>query len=77
MQIALTPDQINAAVAALKKNRGITVKLPSGQLSDQGVTITYIYDGVSTLHIDVAKKPLFIGEGYIESQIRSWFRTQG
>jgi hypothetical protein len=76
MQISLTPEQLAAAVANIKKNYKITVALPSGQLTRQGVTLTYIYDGAALLHISVTKKPFFVEESYVESQILAWFSSQ-
>jgi hypothetical protein len=76
MQIALTPDQIAAAVANIKKSYKINVALPSGQITRQGVTLTYIYDGSALLHISVTKKPFFVEESYVESQIAQWFSAQ-
>ena len=75
MQIALTPEQLAAAVANIKKTRGITVRVPSGQVSSQGVTLTYIYDG-TLLHVSVTKKPFFVEESYVENQILGWFASQ-
>lgn len=76
IRIAMTPVQMAGAVARLKRDDGLDLAMSAGEISRQGVTLAYNYDGASTLSIAVQKKPFFLEESYVENEILLWFASQ-
>jgi hypothetical protein len=69
--INLTQEQFDAARGKLTQS-GINVTGESGTLSHSGAMVEFNYT-VPTLTISIVKKPFFIADSYVESQIRGWF----
>ena len=75
--VGMSREQFEAAASKLKQQAGLDIAGDAGQISHSGVTVNYAYDGAA-LKLDVLKKPFFLSEGMIESQINGWFgKTSG
>lgn len=72
--VTMSREQFAAAAARLQRQAGVDITGDTGQLSHSGVTLNYAYDGAA-LTLEVLKKPFFLSEGIIESQISGWFGT--
>lgn len=45
----------------------------TGEATSSGVTVSYEYDGRSTLSVSILHKPMLVPESAIVSRIREWF----
>lgn len=70
-KIPLTQAQYNAKVAELA-TLGVQITGNAGQISKDGITIGYAYDGVN-LTLTILHKPFGVPYSFIQSKIDAWF----
>jgi hypothetical protein len=69
--VPLTRDEFNAKAAQLQKEQGITLAGDRGEVSKQGVTVSYSYNG-EFLTLTVTKKPMIVSVAFCEAKLRGW-----
>ncbi len=75
MTVTITPEQFAARAKEVENETGETITGNSGELSHNGVTIDWKYDGVSTLELTMVKKPFFVSAAMIENTLLKWFKS--
>lgn len=71
IRVPMTKAQFDATAKRLQAEQGVILAGRSGDLSHEGVTAHYEFDG-SELMVTIARKPMFVTAGYVEGQIRKW-----
>ena len=69
---SLSPQQFSALRTRLLE---LGVTLPDGNqgnISYQGIVLSYAYDGTGTLALDVVKKPMFVPASLIWEKVDQW-----
>ena len=71
IQVKMTRDEFNAKAAQLKAEQGIVLSGDKGEVSKQGVTVDYEFDG-ETFRGTIKHKPLIVTLDYCEAMLRAW-----
>lgn len=71
--VAMNRDEFNAKAKQLQA-QGFTLTGDEGNLSKEGVSVDYVFDG-STLSLTVKHKPMIVTLGYCETKIREWLTS--
>jgi hypothetical protein len=72
IQIQMAPEQFDAKKAELAADYGVEIDANSGQVSHDGATVGYMYDG-TVLTLTVIRKPFFISMATAEDELHAWF----
>lgn len=67
----MTRDEFNAKAAQLKAEQGIVLSGDKGEVSKDGVTVDYEFDGAE-FTATIKHKPMLVTLGYCETQLRHW-----
>ena len=75
MTLQLTPTQYALSLTKLQHEPEavVTVKGNSGTVAGDGVSLSFSYDGVTTLTVTTTSKPWYMPQSLIDSHISDYF----
>jgi hypothetical protein len=71
VEMKMTRDEFNAKAAQLKAEQGIVLSGDKGEVSKEGVTVDYEFDGENFTAF-IKHKPMLVTLAFCEGKLRSW-----